>query len=44
MFGVGGFKVWECCVDLIKFLAEQKLTFLDKLVLEVIYYHVVLEQ
>lgn len=33
--GAGGFKVWECSVDLINFLAQQKFVLKDKMVLEV---------
>lgn len=30
----GGFKIWECCIDLIDFLALHKLVFKNKIVLE----------
>jgi len=40
MFIAGGFKVWECCVNLIDFLALLKFVFKDKIVLEVIFHHV----
>jgi len=40
MFVVGGFKVWECCVDLIDFLAVQKFVFKNKIVLEVLFHYI----
>jgi len=44
MFAAGGFKVWECCVDLIQFLAQQKFVFQDKIVLEVMFCHILFDQ
>jgi len=40
MFVAGGFKVWECSVDLIGFLSLHQFVFKDKLVLEVLYHHI----
>jgi len=40
MFVAGGFKIWECCIDLIDFLALHKLVFKNKIVLEVIFHHI----
>jgi len=37
MFVAGGFKVWECSVDLIGFLSLHQFVFKDKLVLEVLF-------
>jgi len=32
---VGGFKIWECSVDLVNFLAQQQFFFKDRIILEV---------
>jgi len=39
----GGFKLWECSVDLSNFLAQQKFVFKDKIVLEVMLCHILFE-
>jgi len=35
IFDAGGFKIWECSVDLVNFLAQQQFVFKDKIILEV---------
>jgi len=44
MFVAGGFKIWECSVDLCNFLSQQNFAFKDKIVLEVTFCHMLFEQ